>query len=112
MKNKTELLERNESIKKMNLILDRITAIDKERKTLVQELKDIIPIKEGDKVNIMNRDDDKPVRFAFVNHIKIRLRGKEEKADLEFDLQKCKSNGEKSQHSDSTKYGEYITKIK
>jgi len=113
MKKKTELSERNAIIEKMNLIFDRITVIDKERKTLVQEMKDVLPIKEGDKVNVMNRDDnDKPVRFAFVNSIKIKSRGKEEKADLEFDLQKCKSDGTKSRHAEYLKYGEYITKIK
>ena len=98
----------------MNLILDKITVIDKERRTLVEELKDVLPIKVGDKVNVMNRDDKEPVRFAFVNRIEVKMRGQgeKEKADLEFDLQKCKANGEKSQHAEYLKYGEYITKIK
>ncbi len=105
MENKEEI------IKKLDLILDRITIIDNEREELKKEMEDLIPIKKGDKISIKNREDNSHIRFAFVIDIKIHSRGKDRKATLEFDLQKCKADGTISQHSDYPKYGEYISKI-
>lgn len=96
---------------KIDSILDKVTEIDNKRIKLVDELKDFCPIKEGDKVSIVHHETKKHIRFAFVNKIEINVRGKERKARIEFDLQKCKSDGTKSQHADSVKYGEYIKRI-
>lgn len=107
-------MEREKLIKKIDAIRDRVTVIDKEREKLVNELHKILPIKVGDKVQICNREGDVFVRFAFVNRIELNMRGKGNKrrAGIEFDLQKCKSDGTISQHSDYLKYNEYVTIIK
>lgn len=101
---------KQELVAKTDKILARIQAIDKERLELMTELKSFFPIKEGDKVEVMK--DDVHVRFAFVNKIEVNLRGKDPKARIEFDLQKCKLNGEISQHADHLGAYEYITRIK
>ncbi len=103
---------REEIIKQVDSILKRVEAIDKERIALMHELKNIFPIKEGDKVSLENSETKEHVRFAFVNSISIKLRGNKEKAKIEFDLQKCKMDGTIGQHSDWLKVNEYITKIK
>ncbi len=105
-------MEREAAIKKVDSILERIEVIDKERETLIEELKETLPIKVNDKVSVCNRDGEKHVRFAFVNKIEVHLRGKERNAKIEFDLQKCKADGKPSQHADYLKVGEYITRIK
>jgi len=105
-------MEREEIIKRIDAITDRVASIDKEREGLVKELHDILPIKKGDKVSICNREGDEHVRFAFVNEIKIHTTQIKREAKIEFDLQKCKADGTISQHADYLKYGEYITKIK
>jgi hypothetical protein len=51
-------------------------------------------------------------RFAFVNKIELNPRGKERRASIEFDLQKCKADGSVSQNGDYLKFNEYVTKIK
>jgi hypothetical protein len=107
-----ETQEREELIKNIDSIRDRVTAIDKEREKLVKELHELLPIKVGDKVQICNREGDVFVRFAFVNKIELNPRGKERRASIEFDLQKCKSDGTISQHGDYLKFNEYVTKIK
>lgn len=107
-----ETQEREGLIKKIDSIRDRVTVIDKEREELVKELHELLPIKVGDKVQICNREGDVFVRFAFVNKIEVNPRGKERRASIEFDLQKCKSDGTKSQHGDYLKFNEYVTKIK
>lgn len=91
--------------------LDRIEEIDKEREALLVSLKEKFPIKEGEKVEIRNsQDKDNIVRYAFVEKISVYLRGREKKAKIEFNLQVCKKDGTKGQHSDYLKVAEYITK--
>lgn len=110
-------MEREELIKKIDSIKDKIEKIDKEREELMKELHETLPIKVGDKVKIMlnnenekrDKDSDKFLRFAFVNKIEVNLRGKDRKAGIEFDLQKCKADGTISQHADHLRYGEYVT---
>lgn len=104
--------ERLELINKIDSIKDRITIIDKERISLINELQELLPIKIGDKVQVCNREGGVFVRFAFVNKIEVNLRGKESIAKIEFDLQKCKADGTISQHADYLKYGEYVTAVK
>ena len=106
-----ETQEREQLIKNIDSIRDRVTAIDKEREELVKELHELLPIKKGDKVQIFNSQMDAPVRFAFVNKIELNPRGKERKASIEFDLQKCKSNGAESIFGDYLRHNEYVTKI-
>ncbi len=97
---------------KIDLMLDEITIIDNRRIAIVDELKNLCPIKEGDKVSIQSHETKEHIRFAFVYRIEINLRGGDEKkARLEFDLQKCKADGTKSQHDDRLKYGEFIKRI-
>lgn len=110
-------MEREELIKKIDSIKDKIEKIDKEREELMKELHETLPVKVGDKVKIMtninnekrDKDSDKFIRFAFVNKIEVNLRGKNKRAFIEFDLQKCKSDGTISQHADHLRYGEYVT---
>lgn len=103
--------EKTELIKKIDNIRDRVTSIDKEREELVKQLHELLPIKVGDKVQILNRDGNVFVRFAFVNKIELNPRGKERRVNIEFDLQKCKADGTESQHGDYLKYNEYVKAI-
>lgn len=102
--------EKEKLIVKIQPILDRIESITKEKKELINLLKDYFPIKEGEKVNIVDQNNEH-IRYAFVNKVKIELRGKEQKAMVEFDLQKCKSDGNISQHGDNLRYNEFVKKI-
>lgn len=106
-----ETQEREELIKNIDSIRDRVTAIDKEREGLVNELQELLPIKIGDKVQICNREGDVFVRFAFVNKIELNARGKERRVNIEFDLQKCRADGTISSFRDYLTYNEYVTKF-
>lgn len=102
-------MEKQELIDTTKRILQEIETLDKQREAAMNHLLDIFPIKKDDKVRIMK--DEEFVRFGFVNDIKVKLRGKEQKAAIEFDLQKCKKDGRKSNFSDYLAYGEYIKQM-
>ncbi len=108
-------MEKQELINLVDSTLARITEIDKERISLVEYIKSIIPIKEGDKVQVFEAtcesEDDKPVRLAYVAKININPRGVDRKARIEFDLLKCKKDGVQSAQTDRLKVNEYIKKL-
>lgn len=105
-------MEQNDIKAKVQSIVDRIGQIDKERDLLMRDLLEVMPVKIGEKISIENSNTKKHVRFAFIHKIKVSPRGKEREPKLEFELIKCKVNGEESIHSDYLNAGEYITKIK
>lgn len=107
-------MKKEQIIKTIENILNDITALAEQQRKLEANLINIFPIKEGEKVNVVKTGDDgieSVVRQAFVTRIKIKYRGIDKKAKIEFDLAHCKRNGEKGSLSDYLSYNEHIQKI-
>lgn len=108
-------MEKEEIIKRVEYVLNRLTLIGEEQRQLEASLIKIFPIKVGEKVNVIKTGDDSienVVRQAFVTRIKINYRGRDRKAQIEFDLARCKRDGKQSSLSDRIGYNEHIQKIK
>lgn len=58
-----------EIIRQVDLILERVGEIDRERKEWEQKLLDIFPIKIGEKVSVYDKDGF--VRYVIVSRIKM-----------------------------------------
>lgn len=93
-------------------LLSRIEAIDKERLTLLEELKNNFPVKVEEKVEIVDTETDAHIRFVFITDIRVELVGKDNKARMHFELQKCKKDGTKSSQQDFLRFNEILKKIK
>lgn len=104
--------EKQAKLKEMNDLLERVTAIDLERHELEKKLKEVMPIKEGDKVMIVNTDTDEFIRYAYAESAVITKAKHNSKSRFTFKLMKCRKGGAKSQHSDHLKYRETIARIK
>lgn len=107
-------MKKEEIIAQVTQILDKITALGSKQRKLEAQLINVFPIKVGEKVNVIKTGDDSiedVVRQAFVTRIKINYRGTDRKAKIEFDLARCKRDGEKGSLSDRVHYNEHIEKI-
>jgi hypothetical protein len=106
-------MKKQQVIKQVELILERVTEIDRERIEWEEKLLEIFPIKIGEKVSVMSKEN-KFIRFAFVQRIRLKPRGRNRKVKIEFDLLKCNKSGGRMLVNDYIKRwdGEYIQKIK
>lgn len=107
-------MEKEQIKQAVNALLLEMALHNRKLIELEKEFKEVFPIKEGEKVNILKTGDDSleaVVRQAFVTRVKISYRGVNREAKIEFDLQRCRKDGEKSSMSDRLQYNEHIRKI-
>lgn len=94
-------------------LLQEMAVHNKKQIELEKRLVEVFPVKEGEKVNVVKEygNSEVIVRQAFVTRVKVNYRGVNREARIEFDLAKCRRDGNKGSMSDHLAYYEYIRKI-
>lgn len=78
---------------------------------LEERVRELCPIKPGDKVEIVSLDTEEHLRYAFVRKVSIGFSSHRKVGFLSFGLDKCKKDGTKGNHSDYLGFNERVKMI-